>query len=475
MKFIRRLNLDRIYGGEIALMRQHFDTTLSRMFTQLFTDGVGPNAFWAIYSDIAGLVIDCADCKALLEAKGDWLPFSDTVDRITSASEVGMKMFGFALPMLRSLKVKRVMDNVLEPLQNKELSGSVVEQARAKVMDELSAVPGLQTLPSLRDVRLAYRGVVVVVSVQSITEELNIRLACLIKSRARELNILEPIFMEDALVARGRPLPTEKVCAGLIAESKLARATANQMLATETWSQGEAVKELLGRKLPTLLAIDRTFVIEHSFIIGMMGDAGEVRLMEELSLCLPDESRAMTLRASSSKIDELTKTDLFKFCSRSAQGGITASAGILSNMVLGFPPQFTLSCSLMMMRLRERLPFFVRCMVPGKGENEPEQELVGKAALDMKLAALRAKATEGVCVRLDVLEEFNVFAFLMNNDDQKFVQNLTQRAVGSNDATAKEGAPVSPPPAVKSKPKAAAKAAASKSDAKSAVMSLFKN
>lgn len=76
MKFIRRLNLGRIYGGEIALMRQHFDTTLSRLFTQLFTDGVGPKAFWAIYSEITGLVVDCADCKALLEAKGDWLPFT---------------------------------------------------------------------------------------------------------------------------------------------------------------------------------------------------------------------------------------------------------------------------------------------------------------------------------------------------------------------------------------------------------------
>lgn len=278
--------------------------------------------------------------------------------------------------------------------------------------------------------------------------------------------------MEGSLVFLDCPCETQTVCAGHVAEHKLARATAKQMLATETWSQGDTVKELLGRKLAT----DGTFSMEHRLLAGILDEAGGNTIAGGNYALLPAQvAFAEFARASTTKIEELNKTGLFKFCPRSAQRGVTATAGILSNIAVGFPPpQFATETLTMMGRVRERLPLFARFIHSGGGKDDEVVELVGKDALEMKLSAMRAKVSSGTTVRFDVLEEFHVFAGFVSNDDKTNVQTLTRNDVQSFEGTSMEDAPVVTPADVKSTPKASAKAAAAKSDVKSASMSFFK-
>ena len=109
MTFIKRLSLDKMHGAEVSCLRSQFDTALVRLFSQMFQDGVTAKTFIKLYGDITSLVINEGDVKQILATKADWLPMSDTLDRVSQGSSIGMKIFGFTIPLLRAAAVKKVM------------------------------------------------------------------------------------------------------------------------------------------------------------------------------------------------------------------------------------------------------------------------------------------------------------------------------------------------------------------------------
>ena len=481
MTFIKRLSLDKIHGAEVSCLRSHFDVALVRLFNQMFQDGVSAKTFIELYGDIASLVVNEVDVKDIIATKADWLPMADTLDRVTQGSSIGMKVFGFTIPLLRGAAVKKVMTDELLKLTGVELTVDRVAAARAEVTKLLKGVPGLATLPALREITVSYRGVDIAVPVQSVTEELQIRLAAVVKTRARDQDLLPALFMEDSLVARNRVPELGKVQPELLAEAKVARATANQMLGSENWLHGEAVQSLLDKKGSTLIALDRTFAIERCFILAMLGEAGEKRLLEELVEILPSELRAISLKDSASKVATLMGTDLFRFCSRSAQGGVKATHHLLQNMVLGFPPSFGASESCgMLLVVKQHMPFFVRQCV-----NEDPREPVyiyGEKALKAKLDVVRGLVAKKSEIALCQLELFHVFAYMLLPAEAQFVQKVTQQVVarsskpnaGSAGGSASSSASGAFP-AVAVLPTTRNAKSSSSSEAKSAVLSLFKN
>ena len=486
MTFIKRLSLDKMYGAEVSCLRSHFDTALVRLFSQMFQDGVTAKTFIKLYGDITSLVINEGDVKQILATKADWLPMSDTLDRVIQGSSIGMKMFGFTIPLLRAAAVKKVMVDELHKLDGMELTVDRIAAARTEVTKLLKGVPGLATLPALRKITVFYRDVEIVVPVQSVTEDLQIRIAAIVKTKARDQDLLPALFMEDVLVARNRVIEGGQVSAELLAESKVARATANQMLGSENWLHGEAVQSLLDKKGTTLVALDRTFAIERCFILAMLGAAGEKRLLQELLAILPSSVRDISLKDCASKVATLTGTDLFRFCSRSAQGGVKATHSLLQNMVLGFPPSFgAAESSRMLLIVRQQFPYFVRQNT--SVDLAAPTFIFGPAALMAKLEVVKDLVAKASPIDLCQLELFHVFGYMLKAAESEFVKTTTQAVVGkainagvasasgvaSNSSNCSSGAAAAPIP--KDVGCSSSKMSSSATDRKSAVLSLFKN
>ena len=53
-----------------------------------------------------------SDVETILAIEGEWLPHVEVVDRVCKKSALGLKLIGFAVPLLRSAKVQQVMDPV---------------------------------------------------------------------------------------------------------------------------------------------------------------------------------------------------------------------------------------------------------------------------------------------------------------------------------------------------------------------------
>ena len=126
---------------------------------------------------------------------------------------------------------------------------------------------------ALRDVKVVCRGADNIVPANSVSEEVGVRVACIVKSAARDPDKLLPVLMEDSLVAKKkiRSATAVKVHENVVSDAEAARVRVNTAMANQSWSRREAVLDMLPNKIQTLFATNRNFVIEHRFTLGMMG------------------------------------------------------------------------------------------------------------------------------------------------------------------------------------------------------------
>ena len=218
----------------------------------------------------------------------------------------------------------------------------------------------------------------------------------------------------------------------------------------------------------------------------MLAAAGEKRLLQELLAILPSSVRDISLKDCASKVATLTGTDLFRFCSRSAQGGVKATHSLLQNMVLGFPPSFgAAESSRMLLIVKQQVPYFVRQNT--SVDLAAPTFIFGPAALMAKLEVVKNLVAKASPIALCQLELFHVFGYMLKAADSEFVKKTTEAVVGkainagvanasgvaSNSSNCSSGAAAAPIP--KDVGCSSSKMSNSATDRQSAVLSLFKN
>lgn len=101
------------------------------------------------------------------------------------------------------------------------------------------------------------------------------------------------------------------------------------------------VSKLLGSKESWLISMDKSLMIEISFLSAMLGAGGESVLQRRILKTMPDTSAstlAFTPAGSLQKIAALSDSRLAKFCSKSAQGQLAACRELLGSVVQGRAP-----------------------------------------------------------------------------------------------------------------------------------------
>lgn len=138
----------------------------------------------------------------------------------------------------------------------------------------LCCAPGLR-----RTVSVPYRSAMLELRVSFISDEVELRVAALLKGLAVQLGLLDGFWVEGDLIAEEASSTGDAkrtLAPILVAAYAQPRATATALFADHGADlDASEVSRLLSSKEDWLLSMDRTFSIEIAFLTGMVGAGGE--------------------------------------------------------------------------------------------------------------------------------------------------------------------------------------------------------
>lgn len=178
-----------------------------------------------------------------------------------------------------------------------------------------------------RQVEISYRDIRLTLTVNSLAEELSMRLTTAVKERAagKEIPFL---FFEEMF---GAPRTAE---VGAVDEALWVMHSAGRVMFNEGHqacssgnSSGEYLVEATLTRMQSLCQVDSTFVMEMELIRAVAGPAGTAAIEQAIISAMPrDEADTKTLPGTIALIGELMKSPMHRSICRAAQA------------VVGYPP-----------------------------------------------------------------------------------------------------------------------------------------
>ena len=254
-----------------------------------------------------------------------------------------------------------------------------------------------------------------------------LRTASLVKGIAVDLQVLQPLFCENELVAKPRPAWTgTTVEAALLKEWAIARSTANNLLGNAEHT-GEAVQEALQRKQALRKGMDASLALEVAFFGSMLGDAGTARLQHEILLRVPSEGHLVTLAPCAQNLTQLAQSPLMRFVTKNAQGIFKAVREAVASLELGRRPTFDSESTnaAFMTSVVGRLGFFVVEEAVGAAAGSGGARVYGAAALQIKYEKLAKAILAGMEYGLADIEPFQMFRWLVEDGVKQEVDRWT--------------------------------------------------
>lgn len=199
MRCLLRLNLHTKEKSTVDLMRHYFDEALCAAYAGMRREGRPTAHFWEVHGEVAAIVVDRKAVDAILAEKGSWLTVAQHLKEVTAASDLGSNMFSTAATQVISEEVGAYIEDKLKQVPAEKVTTDIVKAWMDTHETALLSKIGVSSLVAPRDVKLHYRTIPIAVTVLSMPDELNIRLACHLKQRAVGGH-LPPLSPEAALL-----------------------------------------------------------------------------------------------------------------------------------------------------------------------------------------------------------------------------------------------------------------------------------
>lgn len=132
---------------------------------------------------------------------------------------------------------------------------------------------------------------------------------------------------------------------------------------------------------------------------------------------MPTASKEVRLDTMLQHCTAIQASDLYKFCSRNAQGSISACQEMLGSLLQGRPPVLLGQSTPFLQDFRVKLQFFCR----SKGKDG--KTLVGTNAIGRLLDV--AKSKDPGLLTLEELEPLHTYGFLLSATAQETIKDLT--------------------------------------------------
>ena len=184
-----------------------------------------------------------AAVEKVINEQSSWVHVEAHLQEVVSSSNIGRRLFGFAVQQVLSSLVAIKMEETLHQLREKPIiTTSTIMSAKKSMMLKVDAMQNIDTLPAKRAIKVEYRGVEVSIKISGIAEEFDMRAAALIKSEAASCGDLTPLFCENELVKDKSKGTKGKIHPDLLKQVNEARQVANDDLQGDACRDGETIK-----------------------------------------------------------------------------------------------------------------------------------------------------------------------------------------------------------------------------------------
>ena len=466
LRFWVRVDAETTYPEEMTAIRGHIDKTLVAAWSSMKSANIKVPVFWSAYKDVAKFVVSCPQVDQLLDAS-DFNGLGEVLEIVTSSSQLGMSMFGWALYAHQVARCSAIIEDEVAKLLLDDITEKSIKTVSSAVMKSLAKLPGSERLNVVRVVGMTYCGDEIKVQVDTLAQEVHFKIAALVKSASMSMYVkgegyllLEPLYCETSLHG---PMTKfgHKIDASLLKQYQLARTTANGMLPDADQANGLFVKNAIETKLAVLTQIDDSFVLEAAWFLHMHAEGGHARLEAELLKPLPTEAGVThDAKLAANALGIVKQSRLYTFVAPQHQASFNVGVEMVKAVASDRLPSIkAVEGNKTLMAVLDRLSFFVHYSKPiSTGSSTPPEVLPGKAALAAKLRDIHNEKAAGEKITPERLREFHTFNWLLSPEDKASHNKLIKEAFSG----AKGAKPGADAPAKGTKRKADEKTAGEK-------------
>ena len=211
------------------------------------------------------------------------------------------------------------------------------DNAKAECAATLEQVEGIDTVENNREVLIPYRSIDVAVMVASLSDEVDMHFASMLKGILVEQGVLKPSFM-DAILCSGSKVTLREKTRNAGKELLLEPEAAREKLA-KMWGDAEVKSaddlQKVARKAANLINIDSTWKVEMSQISMLSRKDEHNRLCQSTLDAFPSQgSPGSTATQVATRLKAISGSILYKLSSAEAQSKAQMAANIVNQIAL---------------------------------------------------------------------------------------------------------------------------------------------
>ena len=174
--------------------------------------------------------------------------------------------------------------------------------------------------------------------------------------------------------------------------------------------------------MQTLVGIDKSWMLEHHFWVGMVGAVGEDVLSKKLLACLPEGGRPLELDASIGAVNLLEKSKLFSFVGVTSQATLCKVMEWLMSLRGKRQPRFGTNQTAFLNTVQMRLGFF--CKHGTTAGSSGDGVWYGRLAVEKYFKEASEAVTSGNAT-LTHLQPLQIYGWLLLPDEADTVHKFT--------------------------------------------------
>lgn len=225
-RMIARLGLDSKFAPDTEAFIDSLDGALVLSLAGFKRSGMSSEHWWRVFKPVAQLVADAKLVEVVFQSirDGAILSVSTELATLCASAKIGEKLFAAYAPSIVGARMENYIQSKLEALPVK-LTAAAWHLVVRECLEEGESNRAGQHLFKKREVLVTYRSAKVSVSVTSFGEEVQVRTAAWLKSKALSSGVLAELGMEKGLFADAALGTNMEIPEELLTDFRNARAT----------------------------------------------------------------------------------------------------------------------------------------------------------------------------------------------------------------------------------------------------------
>ena len=336
MRAFRRLNIGEQHAGIHTFLFDIFDRALVTSYGTFLKRKLKLETWWGVHRDIASLVVDVDKVDALISLKGPWLTAEAILSQVTSTSQLGSLMYGWAHTNVIGDKMAVALKRLMATLSRSvSLSEIAWREGLKQFEQEALRLDARKTLLMHRDVTFKYCGLSLKLKMHSLDEEVVFTKAAWIKSQAMGW-YLDPLPFEEHAVEQTKS--KRVIESEMLTQYQAARCAAKSILA-EVEMSGAVHLDVMKANMSLLTSVDATFALEISAAEQLQGQVGKDLMYQKILGCLPPTAAEhWSVDVAISNASELRGGNFYAMSSKESKVALDGFLSMLRKMATGVSP-----------------------------------------------------------------------------------------------------------------------------------------